>query len=658
MRKIVKAILLVVAVAGLIPQFFYNQVFGGDYVPLSQHTFWNQLISPAWGTEVDLGWNSIPFLQYYFFSIFQSAISYILGGNLALVEKITWWGLFFALGYYSSAKLASLIVSKGRFVILSSIIFLFNTYSLSLLSGGQIAGIGLCYSLSPLVFYSFLMLLKEKTLSRSIGFSITLSLSVIFDVRITYIIVFGLGLVFVMYYLKKFRELSREEIKKTISYFFLVPLSILLLTHIYWLVPSFLYRDGAMSQLGNEYTSLQSLSFFSFAKLENSLTLLHPNWPENFFGKIYFMNPLFLILPAVLIVGLLLASKKDKEKISIFLGILLMGVFLAKGVNEPFGALYEFAFTYIPGFVLLRDPTKWYVLIAVAYSILLSFSVEKISMAVRKERLIGLGFLVFYLYFLLTPLITKNMNGTFIKSSITNDYQNFREALEKDTSFSRVLWFPSPHYSKISLADHPVLFPSSFLASSDPEVLSKYFTSKEFEKDIKSYSIGYIVVYEDREEKVFLKNPIYTFSQYSSLSAVLSKNKLLAKDDDYSEFSVFRVMDPSGKFSLNNGEISMLEKRPDYYRLHVSTDGPTTIIFSELYSPYWRAINQKTQDVIDSKIFGKINSFELGEAINSDFIIEFYPRHILKILIPFSFLMWLIVIKVYIKLNIQNKKGK
>jgi len=72
----------------------------------------------------------------------------------------------------------------------------------------------------------------------------------------------------------------------------------------------------------------------TYSKFENTISLLQPNWPENIFGKAYFMRPEFLILPMLAFSALLFIHKAQKEKrelIVFFVIIGLLGAFLAKG---------------------------------------------------------------------------------------------------------------------------------------------------------------------------------------------------------------------------------------------------------------------------------------------------------------------------------------
>ncbi|MEK9184848.1 MAG: hypothetical protein AAB866_01630, partial [Patescibacteria group bacterium] len=51
----------------------------------------------------------------------------------------------------------------------------------------------------------------------------------------------------------------------------------------------------------------------------------------------------------------------------------------AKQPFPPFGQINVWLFQHFPGMIMFRDPTKWYVLTAVSYAILIPFSLLKIS---------------------------------------------------------------------------------------------------------------------------------------------------------------------------------------------------------------------------------------------------------------------------------------
>ncbi|EKD86147.1 MAG: hypothetical protein ACD_37C00447G0001, partial [uncultured bacterium] len=116
----------------------------------------------------------------------------------------------------------------------------------------------------------------------------------------------------------------------------IIPFFITFLLNSYWIIPTLVLRINPLYDLGQIYTSFGAVKFFSFATLENTISLLHPNWPENLFGKVSFMKPEFLIIP-ILAYSSLLFIKNIETKIKkyiIFFAVLgLVGAFLAKGAN-------------------------------------------------------------------------------------------------------------------------------------------------------------------------------------------------------------------------------------------------------------------------------------------------------------------------------------
>ncbi len=81
-----------------------------------------------------------------------------------------------------------------------------------------------------------------------------------------------------------------------------------------------------MEDVGSNVTSVAAVQFFSFAKLDNAIALLHPNWPENIFGKVSFFRSEFLLLPIIAFSPLLFLFRtkiKKKEHSTVLFFILL-----------------------------------------------------------------------------------------------------------------------------------------------------------------------------------------------------------------------------------------------------------------------------------------------------------------------------------------------
>ena len=248
-----------------------------------------------------------------------------------------------------------------------------------LVGGGQIF-LSLSYSLIPLVFYCFYKLFRNEFSSfrMKVGMitmsTIVFSLQLLFDVRITYI-----TLIMVSIYILVAIGFSKISFKNLIN--FLPVFFVTVFLHAFWILPTIILRQNPLSALGSEFVSVGIINFLSFAKLENTVSLLQPNWPENIFGKTYFMKPEFLLLPILAFSSLFFVkgeTKKNRELILVFTIIGIVFAFFAKGSSEPYGKIYSWMFSNFPGFKMFRDPTKWYGGIAFAYAFLIPFSVKKI----------------------------------------------------------------------------------------------------------------------------------------------------------------------------------------------------------------------------------------------------------------------------------------
>lgn len=257
-----------------------------------------------------------------------------------------------------------------------------NTYALLLVGGGQM-GIALSYAVAPLMLFALENFLEKPILKNSIFFSVIFSVVFLLDIRIAYMML----LVCAIRILVQLFTVKLDQLKK---YLYFSPVIIVpaIGLHAFWLLPTYLTHGAAISEFGAIYTGAGAVKFFSFAKFEDAFGLLHPNWPENVFGLTHFMRPEFLVLPLLAYGSLLfirpfaslrsLREKQEQLYVLFFALLGLLGTFLAKGANDPFGGLYLWMFAHIPGFIMFRDPTKWYLFIALSYSMLIPYTVGKI----------------------------------------------------------------------------------------------------------------------------------------------------------------------------------------------------------------------------------------------------------------------------------------
>ncbi len=317
-------------------------------------------------------------------------------------------------------------------------VYLVNTYILLLIDGGQIS-LALAYSILPLCFYLFKQALHEARVKNILQFSASVWLLSVFDIRIVYFLLILIFVNFGYELLINHKSLFLNHIKIG-----LVTGIILVALHSYWIIPALLVRKP---QLPAGYDQASQVSFLTFANWKHTVLLQQPHWYRNVFGQTVLPNKLFLVFPALAILGFILST--DKKKMGYWLVIAIVGIFLAKGNSEPGGQIYIWLFENVPGFNMFRDPTKFYFLIALGYSML-------IGEVVKKYKIIALLLFIFLLY-LSYPVYSGKMTGTFSQPRFKNEYRRLNSFLSNDNTFGRILWIPSKSPLGESWYQHPGL---------------------------------------------------------------------------------------------------------------------------------------------------------------------------------------------------------
>ncbi len=613
-KKIITFLLLLLSVLLVYREWFFGGLItAGDFWPYFQSMYELRSTMPfAWDPNGGggMGANSIPFLWIHMnFGIGIDIFGKLLGLNWPIVERLYYLIPLLSLLLGSPYLLFKKLFPDSKFSIFATVIYGFNTYILMVIGGGQLHGVGMAYALVPLIIWA---LLRTSFTKRSICIlSILFSALLLFDIRIFYLSLFlAVGVVIVL----------RNKLGKSIPYLILVPLAVTLLIHAFWILPLIIYPHNPIENLGSSYGSLDAVRFFSFAQLENSIALLHPNWYENVFGKVGFMKPEFLIIPIIAFASILLIGKEKKHKkiILLFSSIGLIGAFLAKGANEPFGEVYLFMFERFPGFQMFRDPTKFYVLTALSYSILIPYTLESIYIKLRKiKKIFSTGFLVFsglLFIILLWPAISGQLGGTFKTVNIPNDYVKLENFLRQGKSFYRTLWVPD-------------IQRFAYFTNNRPAVSYDRYKPKLSAENLRRLSIKYVIVPYDVNGEIFVTDRKFDNVKYLKTIEIIEKVDGLFEIDRFGKVKVYEVPDPQPHFwSEKKGLIGNVEvKNPTHYRVDIlDAEAGDELVFAESFDAFWFARKTETLDrKIDLSTSLpsnphqlKLNSFTLREAGN------------------------------------------
>lgn len=369
--------------------------------------------------------------------------------NFEILEKLIFFLPFLTISIFSLYFFSKVFNLKNASFLIIVLFFLSNTYILLLTSGGQML-FALGVAFFPAVFAIFHQAVRENTWFRTVLAAVFLAILSVFDPRVTYLALISIFL----YYLFLFVVFSGKRKNLLINYskIFATVVTVFLGLMAYWWLPLVITRDlGLPAGFG----SVSQTKELSFATMANTLTSFQPFWPENIFGKLS-PTPFYFFLLPVLAFSVILFRPKNKL-ILFFSFLALVGIFLAKGANEPLGEIYLILTRFFPGFSFFRDPTKFYVLIISSYSVLLAIFVQEVLKRIKKAYF-RYGFLIIlfaFLVFLSKEGFLGKLDGTFQPKAIPKEYQSYARSLSSDISFYRTFWLPAHFVFAYQDQNHP-----------------------------------------------------------------------------------------------------------------------------------------------------------------------------------------------------------
>ncbi len=439
--------------------FSFLPLTSGDWVYKYPNML--QFDAPKAWNIMNLGAYNIPFLWVYPLQFFEKLLFEVFHADFGIIEKIVW---FLPILFISAISIYIFIRTFGGKLIacIFGILFFFlNTYTILLFAGGQTL-FALGYALYPLAFVVVHKATENNRLSFKLLSGLLVALLGFADPRIAFLFLLTSGIYLVYRFLSSDLTNLKSLLNKYITlgfFMYVIPL----LLHAYWIIPTFL----ADSQLRiQSIPTLDTTLNLSFMTLTNAFAVFQPHWPENIFGKTSAVPFVFFIFPFIIYAAPFLI----KKPIAWFFVILsLLSAFLTKGVNEPFGIVYPYLSTILPGFALFRDPSKFYVPLILSYTLLFGLVVEHIYFTFKKltfeknAKIFGRHFafpiqsvkifqlymppiflilMIIFLYWLTIPAFKKTMGGTFVGYAKPGAYEQLYKSIQQDQSFYRSLWLP------------------------------------------------------------------------------------------------------------------------------------------------------------------------------------------------------------------------
>ncbi|MBI3380146.1 hypothetical protein HY029_05315, partial [Candidatus Gottesmanbacteria bacterium] len=332
MRKSLLFIGLIVAIIFVFfrPWILQSQIIGGDWPYFYSEFVKNlPLLVPSWVSYQGNGLGGMPISYSLDSYLYFISTLLVRGANIPwnIIYKIFYFGVFIIGSLFSAYYFIHAIhlrVKPWQWII-ALLIYSTNSYILMVVGGGQM-GVALAYAFAPWALGSWIYLIrdviseKSDILQKSLVTGISFSVVIFFDPRIAYLVAIAVFLYFLVYVIGHVRfsrpssVLSLKSVLKNLSYIFGLPTLISLFLHASWILPILVYRTTPLDNLVTSYTSVGAFIFHSFATFSNGISLLHPNWPENIFGKIYFLRPEYLVLPIIAFSAFFTISQNQKKE--------------------------------------------------------------------------------------------------------------------------------------------------------------------------------------------------------------------------------------------------------------------------------------------------------------------------------------------------------
>ncbi len=319
-----------------------------------------------------------------------------------------------------------------------------NTYFL-VESNGEIPLV-LAEAVGCLALVACIKTMRELSLRWALVTSLLLAVSAAADLRPAYVtVILIVGYVVILALAEPGWRLLRSRV-------FLVAVTgaVFLGTQAFWIIPIATYK-------GHPTLPTAASPDFTILTLSHGLAGVMANWtggqPAPFTQAP--LDPMFMVLP--LVAMLPLVWRRMRPEVLWLAVSALVFAFLAKTNNPPFGSIYDWMFSNVPGFNLFRDGSKFLYPIAIAYAVLIPLAFKSLfelanRMRVRMAGVVRVTTVVAFVgilaisgstIFVLESGQLGSTTASVTEPSSMKEVSSFLAASHHD---GPVLWFGSPVY--------------------------------------------------------------------------------------------------------------------------------------------------------------------------------------------------------------------
>lgn len=482
------------------------------------------------------------------------------------------------------------------------IVYMFNSYILLLYTGHLT--LATAYGIAPFVFLLFKKAIQSLSLKHSIGAGLVSILAAVYEPRGFYIISI---ILFSYLFYTVFLTVNPmfNKTKKKIKALFLgfLPILIVILASAYWII--------AAAQTVNSYVGIaintDIVGKYAFM-LPRPFALFSPWWTGNgtdSWGAIQSIPLYFWVIPFVAFLGFWMNRRKAD---TLFWALIaLLGVFLTKSMSMPFGEIYPWLYSHVPGFNLFRDSSKFEFIVCIAYSVLIAEFVTWLVMKTSVNKILKITFTTIIIVIFLyngTFVVKQQLGHLMTPRHIPQDYITLRNYFLKQNQFFRVLYVPQlskwvhrdtehrmlglftlsqADWKRLNNYNKPAKEYSIF--ADQTEIFKKPFANQLLDAS----SIKYIVVlseFKEDEENIYPQGT--SMKDYEDFLSKLSYLKKI--DIGTKKFVVFENSNPLPHYSFSpkvKYEVNCADAMTCTFKFNSSAKS-VVFHYAEAYHPGWK----------------------------------------------------------------------
>lgn len=291
------------------------------------------------------------------------------------------------------------------------------------------------FALAPLILLFVIKSLDTKKFINSIWAGLVSALAFAYEPR-AFLLSIGIVILYGAYYIVLVANGDFKNRLKLIS-FIVYPLLIVVLLHFYAFIGLFFAQAQIYSQITN-----RALFGSGYVDVNRALSLAISSWNE-IPGKALQQIPFYFWITTITSVAGMWVGRKNKN-ILFFSFVALMGIFLAKHTNQPFGGVYVWLYKYLPGFNAFREPSKFYFFIALGFCVLTGWFIDWLTKT-QNKLVKWTAVIIAFMPLIMNGLIisTGKVGKLMTPRKIPADYLTLKNFLLSHQGNYRVMYVPA-----------------------------------------------------------------------------------------------------------------------------------------------------------------------------------------------------------------------